>query len=144
VTTKMFRHSGRSPRGERLVVSVSHGHWKTLTFIAALRVSGLTAPYVIDGAMDGATRVKTIEHSRDVLTHDVLNAGAKSNGMYTASDALRRAPLEVCRQRSLAQRVQRSSEADGISCGSTADHPTSYSILAWRRRRMRSRACREA
>jgi transposase len=52
VTTKMVRHYGRSPRGERLVASVPHGHWKTLTLIAALRIDGLTAPYVIDGAMD--------------------------------------------------------------------------------------------
>lgn len=54
VTTKMVRHSGRAPRGERLVANVPHGHWKTLTLIAALRIDGLTAPYVIDGAMDGA------------------------------------------------------------------------------------------
>jgi anti-sigma factor RsiW len=46
VTTKMVRHYG-------LVASVPHGHWKTLTFIAALRFDGMTAPYVIDGAMDG-------------------------------------------------------------------------------------------
>ena len=51
----MLRHSGRCPRGERLVASVPHSHWKTLTFIAALRVDSLTAPYVIDGAMDGIT-----------------------------------------------------------------------------------------
>jgi hypothetical protein len=57
----MVRHSGRSPRGERLVASVPHGHWKTLTFIAALRVSGLTAPYVIDGAMAGATFMAYVE-----------------------------------------------------------------------------------
>ena len=57
----MVRHSGRCPRGERLVASVPHGHWKTLTFIAALRVSGLTAPYVIDGAMDGATFLAYVE-----------------------------------------------------------------------------------
>jgi len=55
VTTKMVRHYGRSPRGERLVASVPHGHWKTLTLIAALRFDGMTAPYVIDGAMDGPT-----------------------------------------------------------------------------------------
>ena len=61
MTTKMVRHSGRSPRGERLVASVPHGHWKTLTFIAALRVSGLTAPYVIDGAMDGAAFMAYVE-----------------------------------------------------------------------------------
>ena len=42
VTTKMVRHYGRSPRGERLVASVPHGHWKTLTFIAALRLDGMT------------------------------------------------------------------------------------------------------
>jgi hypothetical protein len=53
VTTKMVRHYGRSPRGERLVAGVPHGHWKTLTLVAALRIDGLTAPYVIDGAMDG-------------------------------------------------------------------------------------------
>jgi transposase len=53
VTTKMVRHYGRSPRGERLVASVPHGHWKTLTFVAALRLDGLTAPTVIDGAMNG-------------------------------------------------------------------------------------------
>jgi len=57
----MVRHSGRCPRGERLVASVPHGHWKTLTFIAALRVDGLTAPYVIDGAMDGVTFMAYVE-----------------------------------------------------------------------------------
>src|ERR1039457_6730352 len=56
VTTKMVRHRGRSPRGERLVASVPHGHWKTLTLVAALRINGLTAPYVIDGAMDERLR----------------------------------------------------------------------------------------
>ena len=55
VTTKMVRHYGRAPRGERLVASVPHGHWKTLTVVAALRIDGLTAPTVIDGPMDGAS-----------------------------------------------------------------------------------------
>jgi transposase len=49
----MARHYGRSPRGERLVAGGPHGHWKTLTLVAALRIDGLTAPYVIEGAMDG-------------------------------------------------------------------------------------------
>src|SRR5712671_34414 len=61
VTTKMVRHYGRSPRGERLVASVPHGHWKTLTFIAALRFDGMTAPYVVDGAMDGPTFIAYVE-----------------------------------------------------------------------------------
>jgi hypothetical protein len=61
VTTKMVRHHGRSLRGERLVASVPHGHWKTLTLIAALRINGLTAPYVIDGAMDGPSFLAYVE-----------------------------------------------------------------------------------
>ena len=44
---------GRAPRGERLVDYVPHGHWKTTTFLAALRITGLTAPLVVDGAING-------------------------------------------------------------------------------------------
>ena len=51
--TKMTRRYGRSPRGQRVVDAVPHGHWKTTTFVAALRSEGLVAPMVIDGAMNG-------------------------------------------------------------------------------------------
>ena len=36
-----------------MVAAIPHGHWKTMTFIAGLRCDGLTAPWVIEGAMDG-------------------------------------------------------------------------------------------
>ncbi len=49
----MARRTGRSPRGEPLVCPVPHGHWKTTTFVAALRTTGMTAPTVVDGAMTG-------------------------------------------------------------------------------------------
>ena len=49
----MTRRYGRSKRGTRLVASVPHGHWKTTTFIGALRADGLTAPAVFDGAING-------------------------------------------------------------------------------------------
>lgn len=52
--TNFARRYGRSPRGRRLVAKVPHGHWKTTTFVAALRHDGLTAPTVVDGAMNGA------------------------------------------------------------------------------------------
>jgi transposase len=52
-TTNMTRQRGRCPRGQRLVAAVPHGHWKTSTFVAALRTTGLTAPLVLDGAMNG-------------------------------------------------------------------------------------------
>ena len=53
-TTNMTRLRGRAPEGERLVDKTPHGHWKTTTFLAALRVEGLTAPLVIDGPLDGS------------------------------------------------------------------------------------------
>ena len=51
--TKMTRRYGRAPIGERVVDAIPHGHWKTTTFVAALRADGLVAPMVIDGAMNG-------------------------------------------------------------------------------------------
>jgi transposase len=51
--TNMSRRYGRAPVGERLVGVVPHGHWKTTTFVAALRAGALTAPLVIDGAVNG-------------------------------------------------------------------------------------------
>jgi hypothetical protein len=45
----MARHYGLAPRGQRLRVGVPHGHWKTTTFVAGLRASGLVAPFVLDG-----------------------------------------------------------------------------------------------
>jgi transposase len=52
-TTNMTRPRGRAPKGERLLASVPYGHWKTTTFLAALRTTGLTAPLVVDGAING-------------------------------------------------------------------------------------------
>ncbi|MBK5920192.1 hypothetical protein CCR80_03950 [Rhodothalassium salexigens] len=49
----MARLRGRSPRGERCRAPVPHGHWKTTTFVGALRLEGMTAPMVLDGAMNG-------------------------------------------------------------------------------------------
>ena len=53
VKTNMTRRYGRARRGCRLVAAVPHGHWKTTTFVGALRCDGLTAPLVIDGALNG-------------------------------------------------------------------------------------------
>ena len=53
LSTKMARLRGRAPRGERCRAGVPHGHWKTTTFTGALRLSGMTAPMVLDGAMNG-------------------------------------------------------------------------------------------
>ena len=52
--TAMVRLRGRAPRGERLVDYAPHGAWKTITFVGGLRQRGMTAPFVIEGAMNGA------------------------------------------------------------------------------------------
>lgn len=53
-STNMTRPRGRAPKGERCIASVPHGHWKTTTFVAALRVDEITAPMVLDGPMYGS------------------------------------------------------------------------------------------
>jgi transposase len=57
----MTRRYGRCKRGQRLVASVPHGHWKTTTFIGALRADGLTAPAVFDGAINGVSFLAYVE-----------------------------------------------------------------------------------
>lgn len=52
-STNMARTRGRAPKGERLRAGVPHGHWKTTTFIAGLRLSGFVAPVVLDGPVNG-------------------------------------------------------------------------------------------
>lgn len=45
--TNLTRTHGRCPRGQRLIAKVPCGHWKTLTFVAALRCDGIVAPCVL-------------------------------------------------------------------------------------------------
>jgi transposase len=60
-STKMARLYGRSPRGQRCVAAIPHGHWKTITFVGGLTLGGIIAPMMLDGAMDGAAFVAWIE-----------------------------------------------------------------------------------
>ena len=57
----MARRYGRARRGERCRAPVPHGHWKTTTFVGALRLDGMTAPMVLDGAMHGAAFLAYVE-----------------------------------------------------------------------------------
>lgn len=59
--TKMDRRYGRMFRGQRLVAKVPHGHWKTTTFVGALRATGITAPLVVDGPMNGDVFLAYVE-----------------------------------------------------------------------------------
>jgi len=57
----MARRYGRARRGERCRAAVPHGHWKTTTFVGALRLEGMTAPMLLDGAMHGAAFLAYVE-----------------------------------------------------------------------------------
>jgi transposase len=77
----MARRYGRAQRGARLVAAVPHGHWKTTTFLAALRHDGLTAPCVFDGAINGARFLAYVEQALapslragDIVVMDNLKA----------------------------------------------------------------------
>lgn len=48
----MTRLRGRAPKGERLVASCPHGHWRTTTMISAIRLDGSTACLTVEGATD--------------------------------------------------------------------------------------------
>ena len=50
----MTRSHGRCPKGERLRMGFPHGHRKTTTLVAGLRMTGMVAPMVLDGRINGA------------------------------------------------------------------------------------------
>ena len=92
-TTTMARRHGRARRGQRLVAAVPHVHWKTTTFLAALRHDGIVAPCVFDGAINGERFCAWVEQALaptlgpgDLVIMDNLGAH-KVAGVRTAIEA---------------------------------------------------------
>ena len=71
LSTKMARLRGRCARGQRLRSGIPHGHWRTTTFVAGLRLHGFSAPMVMDGPM---TRPWFLAYLEQVLA-PTLTAG---------------------------------------------------------------------
>ena len=93
LSTKMARLRGRALRGERCRAGVPHGHWKTTTFTGALRLTGMTAPFVYDGTMNGTVFLAYVEQvlvptlsKDDVVVMDNLPAH-KAAGIRDAIEA---------------------------------------------------------
>src|SRR2546426_3682647 len=91
--TKMVRLHGRCARGERLVGHVPQGHWKTITFVAALRWHGMKASQTIDGSMTGKKFLTYVERClaptlkhKDIVMIDNLPAH-KAAGVREAIEA---------------------------------------------------------
>lgn len=57
----MTRTRGWCAKGQRLLAKAPHGHWHTLTFLAALRADKITAPCVFDGPINGASFLTYVE-----------------------------------------------------------------------------------
>ena len=74
-STNMARRYGRAPRGQRVRMSVPHGHWKTTTFVGALRLTGMTAPMVLDGPINGLAFQAYVDQ---VLVPELIRAGHDS------------------------------------------------------------------
>jgi transposase len=59
--TNMTRTHGWNRRGEALIAKTPQGHWKTMTFLAALRYDEITAPFVLDGPINGESFLAYVE-----------------------------------------------------------------------------------
>jgi transposase len=89
----MARTRGRAPKGERLRAGVPHGHWKTTTFVAGLRLGGMVAAMALDGPINGRTFQAYVEQvlvpelaPGDVVVMDNLGSH-KGPGIRTAIEA---------------------------------------------------------
>lgn len=94
----MTRLRGRSLIGTRLVEHVPAGHWKTTTFVGAIRASGWLAPLVVDGAINGRIFLAWVQQHlvkalkpNDVVIMDNLS----SHKVTGVSDAIEEAGAEL-------------------------------------------------
>ena len=92
-STNMARTHGRAPRGERLRAAIPHGHWQTTTFVAGLRNTGMVAPMVLDGPINGSLFQDYVEQvlvpelrPGDIVVMDNLSSH-KGAGVRTAIEA---------------------------------------------------------
>lgn len=93
VKTNMVKTTGWAPRGARLVDHAPYGHWRTQTFIAALRHDRISAPWVIDGAINGVvfdlyveTQLAPSLSPGDVVILDNLSSHKSPRAAQTLKD----------------------------------------------------------
>ena len=100
--TNMAPLRGWAPRGSRLIGKVPDGRWRTMTFLAALRHDRITAPWLLEGPIDGesfATYVEkvllpTLRHG-DIVIMD--NLGSHRARSYASSFAQPVPSCSCCR-----------------------------------------------
>jgi transposase len=89
----MARLRGWAPKGERLRAGIPHGHWRTTTFVAGLRLTGMVAPMVLDGPINGPTFQAYVDQvlvpelrAGDIVIMDNLGSH-KGHGVRAAIEA---------------------------------------------------------
>ena len=92
--TKLVRTHGRGPKGQRVHGKAPWGHWQTTTFVGALRAGGITAPMVLDRAMNGPAFLAYVRQvlapslaPGDIVVLDNLGAH-KVSGVRAAIEAV--------------------------------------------------------
>lgn len=143
----MTRSRGRSLIGTRLYEHVPHGHWKTTTFVGAIRASGWVAPLVVDGAINGKIFLAWVEQQLgpqlkpgDIVIMDNLS----SHKVKGVAEAIRLAEAEVLYlppyspdfnpielafsklKRLIRSAKERTVEALWNTCGRILDHYSEY------------------
>ena len=135
--TKMVRLCGRCRRGARLIDRVPQGHWKTITFVAALRRNGMRAPCTVDGSMNGAKFLAYVEQClaptlrrKDIVVIDNLPAH-KALGIRDAIEA-RGATLRYLPQYSPPQSHRDAvQQAEGVSAQGGGTNNSSPASPDW-------------
>jgi transposase len=97
VKTNMTPLSGWGPTNQRVVDFVPHGHWITTTFVGALRSTGLFAPLVTDGAMNGELFLAYVEQQlvKGLKAGDVVVDNLSSHKVAGVAEAIEKVGAEV-------------------------------------------------
>src|SRR3954449_7534128 len=143
--TNMTRLRGWAPRGNRLLAKVPHGHWRTLTFLAALRCDRIDAPCVIDGPINGVSFLAYVEqillptltpgdvvimdnlgsHKRQAIRRLIRTVGAKLLFLPPYSPDLNPIEQVFAKLKTLLRKAdERTSEATWKRIGALLDHFT--------------------
>ena len=94
---------GRCRRGQRLYAKVPHRHWKTTTFVAALRHDGITAPFVLDGPINGEC---FLAYVKEVLAPTLSEGDIVLIDNSPHAGGVRRAPLASHKSPKIRQAIE--------------------------------------
>jgi DDE superfamily endonuclease len=131
--TNMAPLRGWAPRGQRIKAKVPHGRWQTMTFMAALRHDRITAPWFIEGPINGETFLLYIEKVlAPTLRHgDIVIMDNLGSHKANAAPSVPPAPgSSTCRStRPISTRSSSSSPSSNTGCAKPRSQPPRPSTM---------------